>query len=508
MSATVETPPSGRPHPNSRARSIVANVALTAVVGVAWLRGVGRDRRRRRDRDRRFLAPEEVIVVYPSELWRDWRAGALEDALKLVTGRMRRWRVAERERRAVERKHLRTLSRTYIRFMTTQGVEDDVVRAINLAAWRYGLPRGRRGVLAVRSPLIAPASTSNTPGPIEMLPAYHEAKARIGVADRSASGIKILIVDFDRPALTHVPDADVTILDPSQDEIRSGHATLMTAIVADIAKGAIITTCSIGDERDKSSFFALLAVLLREHDADVIVASLSAPEGGSTKDGQGRDDSFELALRQRLPFPKHPPILFPTGNLSGDPTRQPPIYTMAIPARFDSVIAIGACHEMGRMPDSRYGSKMAGDPSAWWLAPGSSLKGPLLRMGGKDEQGTSIANAIAGAMAAIALYEARKRQPKTGDEFANASESMKNSLRTQANADASVAIAETYEAVHTDGALTLDRLKAQLDQLAHELVPPDPREHGHGLLSLEPAESRVAAKPARSTVRRLIPPAA
>jgi hypothetical protein len=500
------TPTAGGQRLQSRARRIAADTALTALVVFTWLRGLGRRRRVRRDRKQRQLDAGEVIVAYPAQLWEDWRAEALEDALKLVARRLHRWQVVERGRQAITRKHLTALSGAYIRLLTRQGVEDDVVRAVNVALWRFRLPRGRRGVLVVRAPVIEEAAAAVQSGALEPTLAYQAAKARLRADGRSAAGVKILIVERGRPE--QLPQgADITILEPTDEDVVSKHATLVTSIVADIARDATISVRSIGDKRDESAFWALLAVLTEEHDADLIIASLSAPEGGDSKDGRGRDSVFESALRGRTPIPAHPPIFSPTGNHRGKRSR---IDTIAIPARFDSVIAIGACNEDGRLPRSRYGSKKTdGDPSTWWLAPGASLMGPFFRIGDKAHEGTSIANAIAGALAAIAIREARNAAPATPERFDDTVEGVKDGLGTQTGADSAIAMADGYKAIHSQGKFDLQRLVGELDRMAHRFEPDhDEQQHGHGLLRLRTADddARAPAPAATTRLSRLIPP--
>jgi hypothetical protein len=418
----------------------------------------------------------------------------MEDAIELVTRRMGRWGVRV-GKTFVEghpvRGRLHGLGRTYVRLVSETGFEDDVVRAMNVAAWRSGLPRGRLGVLVVRSPLILPASGSGRPGPIEFTDAYQQAKAAVGAANVSATGVKILVVDVDRPATKYLPaGADVTVIDPSQRAIEDGHATLVTAVVADIAQGATITTLSVSDEHS-SGFWALMDVFLNEQDADVIVASIWAPEGGSSKDGRGRDNSFESSLRDRRHLPSRPPMLFPTGN--HDPTDSTAtLHTMAIPAWFESVIAIGAADEHGRSAGSRYGSKKGDDPSAWWLAPGGSFDGtsiqkPLVRMGGQGHAGTSIATAIAGGLAAVAIQKLLRQQPVSDPVFDEAMAVVRARLQMQASAETSLVLADTLKATHAGHAITLDRLVAEFDQMSRpERIPNhNTLENGRGLLCLQ-----------------------
>jgi hypothetical protein len=500
MSATPTPAKSERPSP-SRARRLAADAYLTALVVFTWLRALGRRRRSRRDRKQRQLEPGEVIVAYPAQLWQDWRAEALEEALVLVTRRFRRWQVAERGRQAIMREHLSALSRTYIRLVTPPGVEDAVVHAVNVAVRRFGLPRGRRGVLVVRAPVIEEASARGERVALDQR-AYQAAKARVCADGRSAAGVKILIVERGRPVWDQLPpEADITIPPPSDDDVVSNHATVVIGIVADIARGATITVHTIGDKRDETAFWALLAVLLEEHDADIIIASLSAPEGGDSKDGAGRDGVFEGTLRGRSSMPGHPPIFSPTGNHRG---KRSPIDTIAIPARFDSVIAIGACNEEGRDPRSRYGRKKTdGDPSMWWLAPGASLQGPFVTFGDRPEEGTSIANAIAGALAAIAIREARDAAPAAPARFDNAVEGIKDGLGTEAGSDAAIAMADGYKAIHSQGEFDLQRLIGELDRMTHRLEPDhDERQLGHGFLRLRTADSDA---PAPSPLQRPAP---
>jgi hypothetical protein len=473
VSAARRDLPASPPPPGaSPVRRIAADLLLGGILGGAWLRSLGRRRRVRRDQDDRKLASGEVIVAYPEQLWRDERSQAARAAIRLVAERMRRWEVTIGESRRVERPPLRGLTRTYVRVGVEPGLEDDVVRAVKVAAWRFRLPRGRSGVLVVRSPLIVPAWGVDPPGTITFQEAYLAARKALGTV--SAEGATVLVVDVDRPYTEYLPDQiaeRVEVLDdpaepPRQD--KDGHATLMTAIVGDVAPGARIKTRSIGDEHRRAGLWALLEVLMDEQDADVIVASLSAPEGKS-KDNRARGNIFESSLRSRRHLPSHPPVLFPTGN--HNQASEEGIDTLAIPARFDSVIAIGAADpRFGPAQGSRYGSKCGDDPSGWWLAPGgafgeSGITEPMATMGDAPQAGTSVANAIAAGLLAVAAARLRARQLPADPTFEAAIAALKEQLQKVPGAQEPLTLAEAIRARHT-GAVTFEHLVAELDQLA------------------------------------------
>jgi hypothetical protein len=441
----------------------------------------------------RSVALGELIVVHPAE-WGSGacRADAITAMFETVQHAMRRWDVKVIDRRSVMREG-RELSRTYVRVHVAKGAEDDALRAINVAAGKYGLSRGRRGVLAVRSPVIVAASPPDPPGQIEFTDAYEEAKRLIGVVGGNARGVKVLVVDVDRPDMDYLPkSAKVKVLDPSDRPIRDGHATLITAIVADIARDAEITTRSIRDGDSSGGFWALRDVLIAEQDADLIVASVSAPEGGNSKDGRGRDNVFDSLLRSRVSFQDRPPVVFPTGN--HDPKRdRERIDTMAIPARFESVVAIGACDPSGdRSAGSRYGIKTGDDPHAWWLAPGGSFLGQsvstaLVEMGGKPQAGTSIANAIAASLIACLIRSLRQQKPETDSKFDAAIEELMRCLEARPGTERSQALASELRDVYSGQSVTLAKLIAELETLSDpdSIRGYDAHQHGRGMLRLE-----------------------
>jgi hypothetical protein len=474
----------------TRRRRALAAIAMATIILLARLRTVVSRLRGRLQRETRRVTLGELIVMHPTENGRDMDAivamfGTLEHA-------MRRWGVTVGERRSVKHQGLE-LSRTYVRLHVAMGAEDDALRAINVASWKYGLPRGRRGVLAVRSPAIIPAAAEGPPGPITFTDAYVEAKRRIGVDGGDADGVKVLIIDVDRPDRRYLPaSAELEILDPSDRAISDGHATLMTAIVADIAGGAKITTRSICDDDSSQGFWALLDVLTSEQDADLIVASVTAPEGGSSKDGRGRDNVFDSLLRSRVLFPNRPPIVFPTGNHEFEPGGER-IDEIAIPARFESVVAIGACDESGgRSTGSRFGVKTGGDPHAWWLAPGGSFPGQsvwnaLVEMDGRPQAGTSIANAMAAGLIACLIRSRRERQPGADLGFDSAVEGLMSGLRAHPGAERPLALASGLLDVHSGGSVTLAKLIAELETLSDPdgIRGYDVHEHGCGMLCLD-----------------------
>lgn len=471
-----------------RRRRVLADVEMAATVLWARLRTLAGRLAGRLWGKTRSVAPGELIVVHPAA-WEScaWRADAVAAMLETAQHAMRRWDVKVVDRRSVMREG-RGLSRTYLRVHVTSGAEDDALRAINVAARKHGLSRGRRGVLAVRSPVIVAVAPPDPPGQIEFTDAYEEAKRLIGVVGGDARGVKILVVDVDRPDTSYLPEsAKVRILDPSDRPIRDGHATAMTAVVADLAPGAEITTRSVFDN-SSSGFWALLDVLTSEQDADLIVASVSAPEGGSSKDGRGRDNVFDALLRSRVSFPNRPPVVFPTGN--HDPEDRKVIDSMAIPARFESVVAVGACDPSGaRSAGSRYGVKTGDDPHAWWLAPGGSFLGrsvsiALVEMGGKPQAGTSIANPMAAGVIACLIRSLRQQRPEADPKLDTAIEELMRSLRARPGTERSQALASELQEVHSGRSVTLTKLVAELETLSDPSGIPgyDPHQHGRGML--------------------------
>ncbi len=476
----------------TRRRRVLADIEMAAIVLWARLRTLAGRLIGRLWGRTRSVALGELIVVHPAESGSGaWRADAIAAMLETVQHAMRRWDVKVVDRRSVRREG-RELGRTYVRVRVAKGAEDDALRAINVAAKKYGLPRGRHGVFAVRSPVIVPAAPPDPPGKINFTPAYEEAKRLIGVVGGNAHDVKVLVVDVDQPVREYLPaGADVEILDPSDRPIRDGHATLMTAIVADIARGAKITTRSICDD-SSDGFWALLDVLISEQDADLIVASVTAPEGGTSKDGRGRDNVFDSMLRSRVLFPNQPPVVFPTGNheLESGGER---IDTMAIPARFESVVAIGACDESGgRSAGSRYGVKTGDDPHAWWLAPGGAFLGQtvstaLVRMGDKPQAGTSIANAMAAGLIACLIRSLRQQKSETDPKFDAAVAELMRCLRARPGTERSQALASELQDVHSGRSVTLAKLIAELETLSDPdgIRGYDPHQHGSGMLRFD-----------------------
>jgi hypothetical protein len=466
-------------------RDIAGAVALRGVLAIARLRELTRGRPRRREPSGRKLAAGEVIVAFPEQAWRGERSTAAAAVVELIVRRMSRWDVTAGTR------PLSGLSRRYLLISTAAGAEDDVVRALKVAAWRFGLPRGRLGMLVVRSPLLLPAALITPPGSIEFTSHYDAAKAIVGAINVDARDVTILVIDVDRPD-TRFLDAEVIerleVLEASGHEITDGHATLMTAIVGDIARGAKIKTLSIGDERG-AGLWSLLEVLLGDLETDLIVASLSAPEGKRPRDERARETVFDSLLRSRENQPSRPPLLFPTGNHDLN-DRGPEIDTIAIPARFPSVIAIGALDtKQGRAAGSRYGRKRGADPSAWWLAPGGSFgsdapEEPLATMGGVTQVGTSIANAIAGGVAAAAIHNLRA-DPSPRDPLLNdALDELERRLQDTPGAEQSLVLAKAIRSRHT-GAITHTLLVSEFERLARRVTKHVPLEHGQGVLCLD-----------------------
>jgi hypothetical protein len=513
-------------------RRALGNLGLQGVVALMWLGAALRRLRYKLVPQRwrykfvrpRQLAPSTVIISFPEQAWRGRRAEATTAAIQLALERIgRRWPVSTRpvpsvtwrrprqgeveahklEEAGIEEHTVRGLTRSYLCLATAPGLENDVVRAIRVAAWRSGLRGGRHGVIALRTPLLSLAASTDPPGEIVFhQPAYNVAKQLIGANRVVADKATIMIVDLDPPAMDFLEDipSKVDILPDPNAQAVYGHATLLTKVVADIAPKAHIIAVALGHDEGAAPW-GLISVLLKEQDVDVIVASLSLRQGSDSRKEIEQADAYDSTLRQRRHQPHHPPVLFPTGNYK----KPDPINTLAVPARFEGAIAVGACEigddpaapEIRRSAGSRYGEKTSGDSSAWWLAPGGSfdedrVSGPLATMGGRPQAGTSIANAIAGGLAA-GIVARLKQRPLTPDlEFEKAFRQVQTSLGTTAGAEEALGLLRSIRDNHKGEVVTTDGLIQEFQQLArqnqiggYQIRGYHALEHGKGLLCLD-----------------------
>jgi hypothetical protein len=467
----------------SRARLIAGDLALWAVVLRMRFRA-WRGRRAKLGGAKR----SEVIVAFPHRLWRGRRTQEVHAVIDRVVHQLRDYGVEVRGTKE-QWQELRGIGRTYLSLTSDRATRAEIARAIEIAAWQHGLRRGRSGLLVVPAPPIAAAAAVVPPGQIVFTNAYKAARAAAGVNGRTADGVTILIVDTDRPDLARLPTgADVEVLDPSPTTPRSGHATVVTAIVADIAPKAAIKTISIGDE-DGSGSWALLEALLADHGVDLVVASLYVPDAKSTKDRRARTAVVESMLRTRKLLPGGVPMFFPTGN--HDPESGEKIHTIALPARFDTVIAIGAADVLlNRAAGSRYGEKMGKDPGCWWLAPGGSFGGAetveLVTMDRTAITGTSVANAFAAGVAAVVLSSLKQDRPPPDPEVDEAIESLKRLLARRPGNDESIELAETIKQRHAGQRVSFNDLVAELERLSDTSRCPNHNEleYGHGLIAI------------------------
>lgn len=437
------------------------------------------------------LAPGEVVISYPNRIWHDGRADAAMAAIERATDRFgRRWQVAFRQVPSTEKRKLRGVSRSYVCLAGPPGLEEDMIRAVRVAAWQYGLEYGRSGVLMTRSSLLRTEAEPDPPGEIEFTKDYYAAKQMIGGNEIVADGVKILLVDVDRPHKLSL-DEDVRkrvhIVNPSNRKIEDGHATVLTAILCDIATEAEIFALSIGGDA-KVTDWSLLNMLLRDfRDIDLVVASLSTTEGSTSQTGEDRRSVLDSVLRQRRYLPLRPPIFFPTGNRRSDEK----VSTLALPARFESAIAIGAVEIEGDPPiatrsvGSRFGEKAGNDTSAWWVAPGGGFDDTptvaLATMGGKPQAGTSLANAMAAGVAAGVIGRLRAEERPPNSAFDAAVDELRASLRLTAGAEESLKLLEALRVRHR-GAVTFDRLTSELQVREGALAEYKALEHGRGML--------------------------
>jgi hypothetical protein len=391
----------------------------------------------------------------------------------------------------------RGLTRSYAGVLTPPGLENVIRRAITLAAWRYRLPASRRGLVVQHSPVVVPAHAATPLGDVVFSAEYTAAKKFVGADNVDATGVTIMIIDNDIPDVGRLrPDLRkrVTVRPPHRN-VRDGHATLMTAIVGDIARGANIIAVALREPGATSEgAFTLIDVLSHDEEGvDLIVASVSFAQGTETRAERGRDDYFVRAFTERRYLPRRPPALFPTGNVQEEKDRD----SLAVPARFETTIGIGSAavapggRLMRRSAGSRYGPKDGDDPFAWWLAPGGTFRrvgdiDPFVIVGVDEHAGTSVANAFAGGMLAAVIRRLRKSQspsaraPKKVREVEDILLETRDSERSQIALDRlGTVAAET---------ITYDALVRECARLAHKEDKVEgyaAREHGDGLLCLE-----------------------
>jgi hypothetical protein len=390
----------------------------------------------------------------------------------------------------------RALTRSYTGVSTEPGLEKVVRLALRLAAWRYRLPDSRRGLIVMYSPLVVSAHAPVPAGRIVFSREYTNAKALVGADNVDSRGVTIMVIDNDHPDLDQlVPQVAkrVTIRPPGRGV--NGHATLMTAVVGDIARDAEIVAVALREpDFEDQGAFTLIDVLHQDEDeVDLIVASLAFPDGSERRAERGRDRSFIDTFTQRRYRPRRPPALFPTGNLDQDVD----VSRLCVPARFEATItigsvAIGAEGELVRRSEgSRYGLKDGDAPSAWWLAPGGSFRSvgdvdPFVTVNGVPQAGTSIANAFAGGLLAGVVTRFRQQRPAPTPKLRANVERIEGTLAATPRSDQSQVILDALGTVH-GGTVTFDALAQECARLARcELVEGYlALEHGGGLLRLE-----------------------
>jgi hypothetical protein len=254
-------------------------------------------------------------------------------------------------------------------------------------------------------------------GPLTFTPNYMRMKEELGLLGHTCDeGINVLIVDASPPILKYLPEGlrdRVEILGESETNSDDGHGTLVTAIVADIAKGATIRAVGAG-HNGLMTWQQLQNAFSKYRDQDVIVASIELVEGNpSSREVSDRDTEIAHYFRALANSPRRPLVIFPTGN---DETGRPE-NGLAVPARMENVVAIGALGtDHRRAVGSRYGPKEGMDGSQWWLAPGGSftqseVTDPLVTMADIPHAGTSLAAAVAAGIAALAITRLRSERP-------------------------------------------------------------------------------------------------
>jgi hypothetical protein len=474
--------------------------------------------RSKRRRIKLGLARGELIVAFTNE--EDARRRALAAIAMAVdrmqrVGKVRRIPVRHAKRRDLpkhdenrrrwaaapphepERFVRRGLTRSYAGVSTEPGLETVVRLALRLAAWRYRLPNSRRGLLVMYSPAVVPAHAPVPVGDIVFSPEYAAAKALVGADKVDSRGVTIMVIDNDPPVLARLDPTvapRVTIRPPHGPTV-DGHATLMTAVVGDIARDAEIVAVALSEPgAEDDGAYALVDVLHEDEDGvDLIVASLTFAEGTKTRAERGRDRSLIDAFTARRYLARRPPALFPTGNLEEHVS----VEELGVPGRFEATITIGSAavgpggDVMRRSEGSRYGKKDGKAASAWWLAPGGAFRrvsdvDPFVTVNGVANAGTSIANAFAGGLLAGVARRVRQQAPAPTAQLEANVQRIEAKLATTPSAEQSEVMLDTLGTEHA-GTVTFDRLvrecaRLQRDDMVDGYVS---FEHGGGLLRLE-----------------------
>jgi hypothetical protein len=460
------------------------------------------------ERRRDIVAPGEVLISIPDRQasWRHDAAGATLAHVERRAGP--RWHVERLDMQLDDppSQGIYRLRRQYVCLTSRPGFEPDVMRVFKVAAWRDRLELGPDGVHVVRAPTVRPTSDDVVPlGQIHFTEHHAKAKQVAGfVGGESAAGVDIVVIDLD--------PADPTYLDPSLEvktttaenlTVRDGHGTLVTAVVADVARGARIRSVGIGraEGRTTGTVWPLLTAVVEERRADLIVASLSIVDTGSAESRE-RTQYMRTWLHDVTMSALRPIVLCPTGNHApgyGD------IDTIDVPARLEGATAIGAVDvTYRRAATSRYGKVEGSQASRWWVAPGGSFgdSGPeqaLVTVSDEAQAGTSVANAFAGGVMAVLLSRLRQERSAlaVSNEKALAIESAHQIALDFAARDdpdkfeAQRQVADDQRA-QALGALTrfqlLEALKANAEASRAWLAEPyDCAHHGLGLVCLRPS---------------------
>jgi hypothetical protein len=512
---TTLSPDSRSPQKEGRER--VADILLYLLVQYGRLGGRLGVRLSNRRRAKQGFARGELIVAFTNE--EDARSRALA-AVNLAVDRTQglgkvrfipmrrfgrevsrqkreRWRLIERTPPEDEWNVRRGLTRSYVGVATDPGLESVVHRAIRIAAWRFRLPKSRSGLVVMYSPAVVPAPPFVPRGPIDFSPDYQKAKKLVGADTVDAQGVTIMVIDPDLPDLDEieplVPDIKrrVTILNAG--EIQSGHGTLMTAIVADIARNANIVAVAMREPGGEDVGVLTLVGVLNDDfdDVDLIMASVTFAESKATFAEKGKHHSLIDAFAGRRNRPRRPPALFPTGNLDEGVE----LDRIGVPARLAATLGIGcavatADGSMRRSDGSCYGDKDDDPPLHWWLAPGGGFRrvgdvDPFIKVNGEPQAGTSIANAFAAGMLAGVIRRLREATATRTPELEANVRYVERKVAETPDSERSQDLLD-HVVEELSGTVSFDRLARECETLAKtELVDPyDVFEHGGGVLSL------------------------
>jgi hypothetical protein len=499
-------------------RERVADIRLYLLVQSGRLGRRLRVRLSNRRRAKHGLAQGELIVAFTNE--EDARSRALA-AVNIAVERTKglgkvefipvrriggevsrqkreRWRWTERTPPEDEWNVRRGLTRSYVGVATDPGLESVVHRAIRIAAWRFRLPKSRRGLVVMYSPAVVPAQPFVPRGPIEFSADYQSAKKLVGADRVDARGVTIMVIDPDLPDLDEIeplfPDIRERVRIPGGGEIRSGHGTLMTAIVADIARNADIVAVAMREPGVEAfGVFSLIGLLNQNfEDVDLIMASVTFGEAKDTWAEKGKHQSLVDAFTGRRYQAQRPPALFPTGNLDEGVD----VKVIGVPARLAATLGIGcavATKEgvlMCRSDGSCHGKKDDDPPLHWWLAPGGGFRrvgdvDPFVKVNGEPQAGTSIANAFAAGMLAGVVRRLRKQSATRTPELAANVRYVNEKLAATPDSEQSREILD-HLGEEFSGSVSFDRLARECETLANpKLVDPyDAFEHGGGVLTL------------------------